>query len=392
MNLDIMLIVFMLALLAWVWLFFLWQRRAILSPPGQKALTDYPSLSVIRPIKGLDAGLEDNIRAGFEHGYPGPLETLFVFDDDQEPGVALVRKVMEERRQSGRSDDARILFSGQPPSNRTGKLNAMIVGLQASHHELIAFVDSDIRQDAEDLRILVTTLLSDERIGAAFPTVVSTATPRTLGDVGYALMINGLYEPAALATARQSDDTLPFIMGHMMVLRREAIQAMGGLEDVEGQLVDDMYIGRRFNDVGYLNKLSPKAAAIIQQDSSVEEFVGILIRWIAFSMSGLPFWSTKLPHWLSGTALWVGLLVAPVALIQGDLLTGGLALLLPLSVMVTMNRLHFLMAGAPIPLKYFWGSLLIWLSAPLIYGQIWFKREVNWRGRRYRLNLRSTLG
>ena len=40
-----------------------------------------------------------------------------------------------------------------------GKLNAMILGLAESRHELVAFVDSDIRQDAEDLTILTATSL-----------------------------------------------------------------------------------------------------------------------------------------------------------------------------------------------------------------------------------------
>jgi len=34
----------------------------------------------------------------------------------------------------------------------------------------------------------VATLLADARTGSAFPTVVSMAPPRTLGDVGYVVL------------------------------------------------------------------------------------------------------------------------------------------------------------------------------------------------------------
>ena len=378
-------------LLVWVWAFYALQRLAIRQQVEPQSPSNYPTLTVIRPIKGVDTGLRENVIAGFEDQYPGALETLFVFDDDEDPAVRIVREVIEERKAQGLFAEAEILFSGQPPRNRTGKLNAMIQAMASAHHTLIAFVDSDIRQTPGDLVRLVATLLADDGAGSAFPTVVSSATPHTLGDVGYAVMVNGLYEPSALATARRANGTLPFIMGHMMVLRREAIDAIGGLETAEGQLVDDMYLGKRMVEEGYRNVLSPKPVSIIQQDCSFEEFVGILIRWIAFSMSGLPFWTTKLPHALTGFALWGGLIAAGYGLYQGSMSLVLFGLVTALSVPITINNLHFRMSKQPIPWRFAWGSMIIWLAAPMIYAQIWIRREVNWRGRRYRLNLQSRL-
>jgi ceramide glucosyltransferase len=378
-------------LLAWVWAFYAMQRLAIRQQVEPQAPSNYPTLTVIRPIKGVDTGLRENVIAGFEDEYPGALETLFVFDDDEDPAVRIVREVIEERKAQGLFAEAEILFSGQPPRNRTGKLNAMIQAMASAHHTLIAFVDSDIRQTPGDLVRLVATLLSDDGAGSAFPTVVSSATPHTLGDVGYAVMVNGLYEPSALATARRANGTLPFIMGHMMVLRREAIDAIGGLETAEGQLVDDMYLGKRMVEEGFRNLLSPKPVSIIQQDCTFEEFVGILIRWIAFSMSGLPFWTTKLPHALTGFALWGGLIATGYGLYHGLMILVLFGLVTALSVPITINNLHFRMSKQPIPWRFAWGSMIIWLAAPMIYAQIWIRREVNWRGRRYRLNLQSRL-
>jgi hypothetical protein len=69
---------FVVALLAWVWRFYLWQRRAIRRRAYPIEPGCYPSLSVIRPIKGLDYGMEDNLRAALDHGYPGEVETFFL--------------------------------------------------------------------------------------------------------------------------------------------------------------------------------------------------------------------------------------------------------------------------------------------------------------------------
>ena len=379
-------------LLAWVWGFYFWQRRALQHRPAPREPAQYPSVSVIRPIKGLDTGIEENLRAAFHGAYPGDAEILFVMDDAQEPACPLVEQAIAEACKKNPAVRARILFSGHPPSNRTGKLNAMIMGLREARHELVAFIDSDMREDETDLRVMVATLMEDEQAGAAFPTVVSREPALTLGDVGYAVMVNGLYEPAALATAQSMGGELPFIMGHMMVLKREAITAIGGLESAEGQLVDDMFLGKRLKQFGYRNKLSPKTAAIVQQGTTTGEFGQILIRWIAFSMSGLPFLTCKLPHALTGTGFWIGLISAAFALLYGQVPLALLAGFLSLSVGMTINDLNYRMAGTRIPLKYAWASLIIWLASPVIYGQIWFKREVNWRGRSYRLDNGARLG
>ena len=56
--------------------------------PRQKLLAfrkRYPSVTVIRPVRGKDVGAADNFRAALDTGYPGDVETLFIFDDDKDP-------------------------------------------------------------------------------------------------------------------------------------------------------------------------------------------------------------------------------------------------------------------------------------------------------------------
>jgi len=152
-----------------------------------------------------------------------------------------------------------------------------------------------------------------------------------------------------------------------------------------------MYLGRRLHHLGYRNKISPKPAAIIQQGMTVTEWIQILIRWIAFSMSGLPLLTCKLPHLLTGIAFWIGVVMSLAAGLAGHTALAVLAGLLPISVAATINDLHFRMSGSAMPLRYWWGALALWLAAPAIYLRIWAKREVTWRGRNYRLDRRARL-
>src|SRR5512141_749391 len=142
----------------------------------------YPSISVIRPVRGLDPEAERNLAAALENVYPGPIETIFVFDDRAEPALPLARKAIEAHEAASRHGRARIVISGPPPADRTGKLNAMIAGLAQARGELVAFGDSDTRPDPLVLRQIVDKLLACPDAGAAFAPVVVAASPRTAGD------------------------------------------------------------------------------------------------------------------------------------------------------------------------------------------------------------------
>jgi ceramide glucosyltransferase len=351
----------------------------------------YPSITVVRPIRGLDVGAMDNIRAALDTGYPGTTQTLFVLDDDREPTLPLIRLAILEAKARGSAADARVLFSGQPPPGRTGKLNAMILGAAHAQGELIAFADSDIRPDRTALRMLVRTLLSAPDAGAAFAPVVVTLPPKTVGDAGYALLLNGLYSPAFNYVAGHNHGSMPFIMGQLMVLRREAIRAIGGLESVEGQLVDDMYLGERIARAGYRNTVSPHAVPILQQGLALREFLSIYVRWLTFSRSGLPGLTFKAISWLRGLVFWAGFALTAGAALEGSWLTAALAALAPTLTAASINVLYRHQTGTKLPRRYAWVGFALLMTAPLVMARILLRREVDWRGRRYSLDAASRL-
>jgi hypothetical protein len=152
-----------------------------------------------------------------------------------------------------------------------------------------------------------------------------------------------------------------------------------------------MFLGRRLNELGYRNRMSPHPVAIVQQGASIGEFLPVLVRWIAFSRSGLPARSFKRHHWLIGAAFWTGLILALLAAADGQIFAALLAGLIPASIALMMNELHHCVGGARLPLRYSWAALGLWLVAPLIYARVFTAREVDWRGRRYRLDTKARL-
>lgn len=362
------------------------ERTARPEPPR---LTDYPSVTVIRPIKGLDSEAEENIHAALHLVYPGEVETLFVFDDEHEPALPLVRRALEAWTPP-LTHRARVLFCGAPPAHRTGKLHAMLTGLQAAAYERIAFVDSDTRPAPDTLTRLVETLETSPGAGSAFAPVAVTSKPRSLGDIGYALLLNGMYAPLARRAAAQNDGCLSFIMGQFMVFKREALAAIGGLESANGQLVDDMYLGERLNAAGLRNVVAQPLVPIIQHGLSWRAFWGVYVRWITFSRTGLTELSFKGPAIAQGVVFWVALL----GLLASPWLGAWAAVmnLLALALVVfDIGHQHEVCGGAPLTWWQMALGATVLLVAPAVYLNVLLSREVNWRGRHYALSKTSHL-
>jgi ceramide glucosyltransferase len=344
---------------------------------------------VIRPIRGIDPEQDRNLRAALDTGYPGEVETIFVFDEESDPALPGAREAVTEHEAAGRPGSARVVVAGAPPPGVTGKLNAMMYGVELARGELIAFGDSDTRPDREVLRIMVETLMAGApRVGCTFPPVIAPRTPRTVGDVGYAMMLNSLYGPP-VARAAGKDGELPFIMGQLMVFTREALEAIGGVGCAAGQLVDDMYIGKCVSEAGYANVMIKHPLTIVTGGMKLEDFLKVYRRWILFSRNGLPF-KFVWPMYLIGAGFFAALAVAGYALMTANYVAFVLALAAIYAHGVSPAALQEQLAGVRVPPRFYFMMWAVLLMAPFIYISM-TRRNLAWRGRTYELGRTAEL-
>ena len=361
--------------------------RARSTPP--RLVGGYPSITVIRPVRGKDVGAQENFVAALDTGYPGEVETVFVVDDETDPAHPLLERVVAAHRAAGAPGKARLLVAGPPPAGRTGKLNAMMAGMRVARGELVAFGDSDSRPDRDVLRVLVETLLSIPRAGCAFAPVVVPDPARTAGDLGYALMLNGLYTPTvALATVPTGD--LPFIMGQLMVFRREALEAAGGLQCADGHLVDDMQIGSCLSAAGWRNVPASHPLRLVTGGMDLVSFLALMRRWLSFQRGGLPF-SFTAPQFVRGLEFGFGLAAGVGLAAARHLLAAVPALALMIAVGWSVATLHVAHGGAPIAPRHLWVPLMLYLAGPLALVSSVVLPAVRWRGREYALDAHARL-
>jgi ceramide glucosyltransferase len=360
-----------------------WMRRAIARPaPSRPRDIRYPSLTIIRPIRGLDVDEPENLASVLEMDYPGEVETLLVLDSADDPAHPHACRVAE------RSPATRVIVAGAPPPGRTGKLNAMIVGVAAARGELIVFSDSDTQPDRHVVRLLVEALLDDDRAGVTFAPVVVHRAAQTAGDVGYALLINAWY--GASVSLLRKDGALPFIMGQLMVWRRSAIDTIGGLAVADGQLVDDMFLGQKVTEAGLRNVMIDHPLRINTGGMRFGDYLRLMRRWFAFGRTGMP---TRFAAFNGLRAVAFGLAFAAVvwALACGQPLAAIAPLVAAIAWAWGLLRLDRAFGGAPISLGHAWMALAVPLGAPLVVLSILVHRRVAWRGRSYELDAHTRL-
>src|SRR5205823_8907321 len=120
-----------------------------------------PRAVIVLPVRGLDPGFEENLRAILSQSYPH--FRILVMADDADDAAAV--RALEIGRATPRIP---LTVAVSEPTHLPGKVNALRSSLAhlALEDEVVVFADSDIRPATDWLRQLVQPL-ADATVGAA---------------------------------------------------------------------------------------------------------------------------------------------------------------------------------------------------------------------------------
>jgi len=325
-------------------------------------------ISVLKPLHGLDDGLESNLRSFFEQDYP-QFELLFAARNDDDPGLVLARRLSAEYPQV----PARFFATGEPPY-ANAKVWSLETMTREARHDLLVMSDSDILVTPS----LLTTLaaeFSDARLGVA--TCPYRASPgasfwSTLEAIGMNTEFWG-----GVFTARLVEGGVRFAVGPTIAARPAAIKAAGGWPRLAQYLAEDFVLGQFAAAAGHGVILS---SYIIEHRIGAQSWKANFahrLRWNRSTRRSRPMgylgqiFTNPLPLALafiaSFPALWW--LIVPTALLRAWAAheVSGRTLADPLC-----RRRWWL-----IPLQDLL-SFAFWLAG-------FFGGTIEWRGRRYRL-------
>jgi ceramide glucosyltransferase len=327
-----------------------------------------PPVTVLKPLCGAEARLDECLRSLARQSYPD-LQIVCGVRDGSDPAIAVIERL---RREFPALDLVLVIDPRVHGENL--KVSNLINMLPHARHPVLVISDSDVRVGPGYL---------DAVLAALAPPEIGSVTCLYRGCAGSglwsrlaALFINDWYFPAILVSQALGDRS--FASGATIALRRQTLEAIGGLQVIADHLADDWLLCERVRRLGLSTVLS---RFVVQTEVADEGFAAHArreLRWmrtirtiepLGYAFMGLSF---ALPVAVLGVLL---ACASPWAL--------GLGILaLVARVGIHLEQRRRMAAGLGydlmlIPLRD--GLLLaVWVAGFL-------GRGVTWRGRRYRV-------
>ncbi len=195
-----------------------------------------PSLSVVIPARNEASGIEAAVISHCSQDYPN-LQVVVCDDGSTDETPQILAKLQK------RFANLVIVKGTEPLDGWLGKPNAMREALEAASGEIILFVDADVRYAPGVHRRAAVEM---ERGGHDFLLLLSTLEGKGLEPLVTSFLdAFALYSvPTFLANCRLLR-WFAFGAGSGNLVRRETLEAAGGIESIKSEVVDDVALGKK---------------------------------------------------------------------------------------------------------------------------------------------------
>lgn len=377
------------ALLAWLWLLLaqggFWRagERLPPAPPPDR----WPEVAILIPARNEAASIGPVVAAHLASTYPGPLR-LFLVDDGSTDGTAAIA-----REAAGGIDPRFTLVSAPPlPAGWSGKLWALQAAVAEARRAMpearwFLLTDADILHGPDLLARLVA---AGEAEGLALVSVMARLDAR--GVWGGLLIPAFLYFFQMLypfPRVNNPESRVAGAAGGVVLIRREALEGIGGLAAIRGALIDDCTLAARVKAGPPRRAIRLVLADAMAPATSLRDnraYAGIRDMVARTAFTQLSFSALKLAGTVIGLAL---VFVAPPVIALTPALHGDEVAALLAALAWAIMAFTF----AP-TLRYMerraWPAILLPLAA-LLYGWFtllsalrhWAGRGGQWKGRSY---------
>jgi hopene-associated glycosyltransferase HpnB len=202
----------------------------------------WPDVVAVIPARDEAGGVGRTVGSLLGQDYPGSFSIILV-DDESADGTADVAR--RAAVAANRADRLTVIPGAALPSGWTGKLWAMKQGVERANRgepEFLLLTDADIVYSPDALRNLVSQSLSE---GVALSSLMAKLRCESLAEraliPAFIFFFQMLYPFSWVNDRRRATAAAA---GGCMLVRREALQAAGGVEAIRGSLIDDCAMAR----------------------------------------------------------------------------------------------------------------------------------------------------
>ena len=229
-----------------------------------------PAVTILKPLRGEDPALAENLRSFLRQDYPAPQLVCGVADSG-DPAAVVVRQLISE---FPAADIALVIDATQHGANL--KVANLCNMLPAAKHDLLVLADSDMRVGPNYLATITAPLVADNAVGLVTCLYRASSAGGLWSDLA-SLHINHGFLPQALVGEALGQGAGCF--GATLALGRATLAATGGFEVLADTLDDDHALGRAVRRLGKQVALSPYLVDDILAEDS---FLGLFrheLRW-----------------------------------------------------------------------------------------------------------------
>lgn len=230
---------------------------------------DCPGITILRPLHGDEPLLEAALLSACQQNYPR-FQVVFGAQDPADPALAVA-----DRLRAGLPDRDIAVVCDDTAIGANRKIANLCNMYAAAKHDIVVIADSDMHAGPDDLRAIAAALAKP---GVGLVTTLYTGLPanRTFAAMLAATGINHGFLPGA-ALGRQLGRQDCF--GATMALRRETLDAIGGLAGLLDELADDHVLGKRVLARGERIAIAAAVPATTIPETDLRALVRHELRW-----------------------------------------------------------------------------------------------------------------
>jgi ceramide glucosyltransferase len=235
-----------------------------------RVLPDFtPSVSILKPVRGVDFGSDENFASFCRQEYPD-YEILFAVNDDTDPAVPVIHKIIAEfpERHIG-------LLVGAEHLGANRKVNKLARLAREAQNEVLVLTDGDVRVGPHFLREVVAPL-ADNKIGAVTSFYRGVAEKNPYAEIEAVGASSDFFAGVLMAGWIEG---ISFALGASIATTKDWLGKMGGFEAIAETLADDYELGHRITKAGGEVVLSCEAVWTMYPAQTLRSFWDHQVRW-----------------------------------------------------------------------------------------------------------------
>jgi ceramide glucosyltransferase len=229
-----------------------------------------PPVTVLKPLCGAEPGLYEHLRSFCRQDFP-EFQIVCGVRDPTDPACALVQRLTEEFP----AVPIELVINPELHGSNL-KISNLINMLPCARHDVLAIADSDAFVGSDYLSN-VTAPLKDRSVGLVTCLYRGAPTPEIWSRLG-AMYINEWYLPSVLVAWLFGHQG--YVSGQTVCLRRDTLQAIGGLSPLANHLADDHRLGELVRAAGERIVLSPYVVQGEHHEPNFGSLVRHELRWL----------------------------------------------------------------------------------------------------------------